>query len=346
MKKSNYKKISIILAMMITFTIICMPSIQVMAATTGTTENGLNYTIENGNVNITGYTGVPTVLVIPSEIDGFPVTSIGYQAFRECNSLTNVKIPDSVTFIDGEAFNRCVNLNSVKIPDSVTNISWGAFWGCSNLTNIKIPEGVTSIGNGAFGSSGLTNVTLAANLTSTGIGVFNNCNSLTNVTITDEVTSVGQALFSGCNSLTSLTIKNSLTSISSDVFNNCISLNNIIVYKNPDDNSTTKTIYVNGVSVTVTFYQAVKVKIKGTERVGETLSARLQEDGIEVNTGAGATYEWYRLSSKDSNNGDCIGYDDTYKLVETDQGKYIKVIAKYNGKTIEDITGNIVKVAK
>lgn len=300
MKKNNYKTISIIVAAMVMLSFICMPSRQVMAATNGTTENGLNYTIENDKVNITGYTGVPTVVVIPSEIDGFPVTSIGYQAFRECNSLTNVTIPDSVTIIDAEAFNRCVNLNSVKIPDSVTEISWGAFWGCSNLTNITIPESVTHIGNGAFGTSGLTSVT----------------------------------------------IKNSLTSIDLAVFDNCISLNNIIIYKNPDDINTTKTIDFNGASVTITLALPVNVKIKGAVRVGETLSARVKEDGIEVNTGAGVTYKWYRLLSKDSNNGDCIGSDETYKLVENDQGKYIKVIVNYNGRTFEDITGNIVKAVK
>lgn len=300
MKKNNYKTISILVAAMVTFLFICMPSTQVMAATTGTTENGLNYTIENDKVNITGYTGVPTVVVIPDEIDGFPVTSIGYQAFRECNSLTNVKIPDSVTIIDAEAFNRCANLTNVTIPDSVTEISWGAFWGCSSLTNITIPESVTHIGNGAFGSSGLTSVT----------------------------------------------IKNSLTVIELAVFDNCVSVNNIIIYKNPDDINTTKTIDFNGSDVTITLALPVNVRIKGAVRVGETLSARVKEDGIEVNTGVGVTYKWYRLSSKDSNNGDCIGYEDTYKLVENDQGKYIKVIVNYNGRTFEDITGNIVKAAK
>lgn len=40
-----------------------------------------------------------TVVEIPSEIDGLPVTSIGTFAFQSCLNLTNVTIPESVTFV-------------------------------------------------------------------------------------------------------------------------------------------------------------------------------------------------------------------------------------------------------
>ena len=52
---------------------------------------------EDGSVTITGYTGDGGDVVIPSVIDGKPVTSIGDYAFEKCTGLTSVTIPDSVT---------------------------------------------------------------------------------------------------------------------------------------------------------------------------------------------------------------------------------------------------------
>ena len=40
-----------------------------------------------------------TLVEIPNEIDGFPVTSIGESAFRGCTSLTSISIPEGVTSI-------------------------------------------------------------------------------------------------------------------------------------------------------------------------------------------------------------------------------------------------------
>ena len=66
-------------------------------------------------------------VVIPSEIAGKPVTSIGGDAFRCCRGLTSVTIPDSVTSIGDRAFSGCTSLTSVTIPNSVTSIGDGAF---------------------------------------------------------------------------------------------------------------------------------------------------------------------------------------------------------------------------
>lgn len=78
------------------------------------------------------------------------VTNIGYEAFDCCVSLTSINIPDSVTNIGNKAFSSCVSLTSINIPDSVTNIGNEAFWGCESLTSINIPNSVTNIGDNAF----------------------------------------------------------------------------------------------------------------------------------------------------------------------------------------------------
>lgn len=65
--------------------------------------------------------GVKYVIITPG------VTTIGYQAFRDCEVLTSVHIPDSVTTIGNYAFAFCRALTSVYIPGSVTTIGKHAF---------------------------------------------------------------------------------------------------------------------------------------------------------------------------------------------------------------------------
>lgn len=61
------------------------------------------------------------VIDIPAEIDGIPVTIIEKYAFSFSNHLTEVAIPESVTYIGEMAFNNCKNLTSITInnPDCI-----------------------------------------------------------------------------------------------------------------------------------------------------------------------------------------------------------------------------------
>ena len=99
------------------------------------------YTIdENDEVCITGYNGYDKDLIIPSEINGMKVTSIGDSAFYWCELLISIKIPNSIKSIGDSAFGQCSSLKSIEIPDSVISIGGGVFSECFSLENVMISE--------------------------------------------------------------------------------------------------------------------------------------------------------------------------------------------------------------
>lgn len=167
------------------------------------TEGDFEYKIGNGKATITKYTGKAAKLTIPATLGGYPVTSIGWGAFKDCTKLTTVTIPDSVTSIGEYAFQGCFVLTSITIPDSVTSIGEFAFRGCNWLTSITIPNSVTSISRYAFeGCTWLTSITIPDSVTSIGESAFQGCSSLSSITIPDSVTFIGTDAFSGCKLLT------------------------------------------------------------------------------------------------------------------------------------------------
>ena len=92
-----------------------------------------HYIIENGKATICSYTGQAQNVVIPREIVGYPVGSIGDNAFQGA-PVTSVLVPDTVTEIGWFAFADCPSLTAVTLPASVTAIGYGAFDSCPTLT--------------------------------------------------------------------------------------------------------------------------------------------------------------------------------------------------------------------
>ena len=196
------------------------------------TYGKLTYEVrDDGTIKITDCDGNASgALTIPDTINGKKVTGIGKNAFEDCNSLTGITIPDSVTSIEYRAFYYCRSLTSITIPDSVTSIGYNAFYECDSLTSITIPNSVTSIGEGAFWKcSSLTSITIPEGVTRIGNVTFEGCSKLTSITIPDSVTSIEYCAFQGCSSLTSITIPNSVTSIGYNAFYGCSSLTNITI---------------------------------------------------------------------------------------------------------------------
>lgn len=76
---------------------------------------------------------------IVSAIIPHSVTDIS-ETFRNCTSLLEVKIPNTITWIGSYTFQGCTELTNIEIPNSVTSISMRAFSGCTKLSSVKMPQ--------------------------------------------------------------------------------------------------------------------------------------------------------------------------------------------------------------
>lgn len=90
-------------------------------------STGLSFSLEENGYALTGIgTCKDTDIIIPKTYNGSPIIAVN-AAFKECNNLTSVTIPDSVLNIGNFAFKDCDWLTSITIPYSVQHIGYGAF---------------------------------------------------------------------------------------------------------------------------------------------------------------------------------------------------------------------------
>lgn len=119
-----------------------------------------DYEIYDGGVIITKYKGSDTEVTIPDEIDGSPVTEIGFYAF-EAMGVSSVTLPETVRVIGEGAFIDCTALVSINLPSGLTTVERGAFAGCTAIPELTVPAGVKEIKRGAFaGCTSLTSLEL------------------------------------------------------------------------------------------------------------------------------------------------------------------------------------------
>ena len=100
-------------------------------------SNQTSVTVQN-NGNFNTYSGdivVPPTVVYNDGI--YTVTSIGYQAFKDCTDLTSVRLPENISYIMNEAFMNCTSLTSITIPSSVVTMYQNIFKGCSSLETVN-----------------------------------------------------------------------------------------------------------------------------------------------------------------------------------------------------------------
>ena len=180
------------------------------------------------------------------------VNRIGKSAFRNCNQLTEIVLPEGLEVIGDTAFYGCTQLKQISLPKSVSqigayaykgcplqgtldlmnikDIGEGAFEGCTGLTSVVLPENLLRIEASLFqGCTGLTVVNIPQCVTTIGTSAFASCSRLQSVAIPDEVERIEDYAFKGCSNMKHLAIGNSVKKIGVEAFGECRRLKSLSI---------------------------------------------------------------------------------------------------------------------
>lgn len=192
---------------------------------------------------VSDYTGPGTELVIPSEYEGLPVTTVKELDISD-SDVERVVLPDSIIEI-GEYAMSSSKVSSVVVSANLEVIGDCAFSDCIYLTEIQLPDGLHTIGGSAFSGAGLTSVTLPstvkqmdmnsfgampnlteATITCAGGRAFKECPALKKVTVIQGAGSmIGDKAFYDCQALESVVFEgDNITNISNEAFYKCEAL--------------------------------------------------------------------------------------------------------------------------
>lgn len=185
-------------------------------------------------------------LIIPSEVirygRAYKVVSIAESAFKNCNKLTAIEIPSSITSIGNDAFSGCTGLQKVIVPDlkkwcaiSFGNKPSNPLYYANHLysdanteiKNLVIPDGVTNIGSYAFIKGLFNTVTIPGSVTQIGNYSFYKCTSLASVKMAKGVGRIRAYAFQGCTALSSITFPEGMTRIGGSAFMDCTALESV-----------------------------------------------------------------------------------------------------------------------
>ena len=154
--------------------------------------------------------------------------SVGESAFADCESLTTVTLPSTLTSIGNSAFEySAISALDLTVCPNITAIPYGMLCGCSALTSFTIPATITSIGNNAFSATGLTSIEVPETVEAYGSSLFSNCSDLSSVVLPDNITAIPVNMFRNCSSLQSFTVPENVVSIEAGGFRGCTSLSEV-----------------------------------------------------------------------------------------------------------------------
>lgn len=134
----------------------------------------------------------------------YKVTCIGEEAFAEAGGwesyyghislVSSVEMPSSIDTIRDKAFRECNNMNTIVLPNSVVYIGEEAFWG-SSLDSIVLPNSLTFIGKSAFSFTELSSIKIPESVSQISPFAFYGCKNLSAVTFHDQLEGIGDYAF-------------------------------------------------------------------------------------------------------------------------------------------------------
>lgn len=208
------------------------------------------YEIQSGEATITGYNKdlLRRKVLIPEEIEGCPVTTIGDRAFYDMPSGIGKEfyIPDNVTTFGKEAFAASAYLDSVRMPQKLTKMGEGVFAACLQMHFLEIPDSLTEIPDYAFTncwgygevnkysaeqSIGRVEQCVGKNVTKIGKYAFAGCWNMGKAwgdgRLPEKLESIGEGAFQYCYKIKSLEIPAGVTVIPDRTFQGCERLESI-----------------------------------------------------------------------------------------------------------------------
>ena len=161
-------------------------------------------------------------VVIPEEVDGFTVTSIGASAYASNRNITSIVVPDSIKEIGENAFKGATKIANFEAI-GVEKIGGGAFYGCTALVTFNAPNAV-ELGNGVFEKcSKLNDVKVGASMIPA--NQFKGCTALTDYDFTG-IETIGDNAFYGCKLLNNVSLSG-VKNIGNSAFRGCTGLTNL-----------------------------------------------------------------------------------------------------------------------
>ena len=175
------------------------------------------------------------------------ITSIGNDAFSDCESLVSAELAEGITSIGDGAFTGCYDLEKINIPNSVTSIGYDAFDSCWTLPSLELPSGLSKLESSAVSFTAFKELTVphGVKVVDSYLAAYND--NLTTVTLEEGVEEIWHRAFWGCEKLNNITIPRSVKKIEEEAFLECTSLKSVTISKNCNvaSNAFPSTVQIN-----------------------------------------------------------------------------------------------------
>lgn len=219
-RKQIKKGISIIISILMLLSIFTTVPFTVGAVTSGDYEYKL---LGDNTICITRYSGSEADVIVPAQIDGYNVSTIGGGSFIPSNIskvFESITIPNGVIRIDESAFIHST-VSKIYISESITDIQPGAFRACS------VAEIVVDSNNLTY----TTENGVLFNKDKTVLVAYCNGNTATSYTVPNGVETIECYALGLSLNLEKIVIPNTVTNIEELAFWNCSNLKEIEMSK-------------------------------------------------------------------------------------------------------------------
>lgn len=189
---------------------------------------------EEGTVSLTECDKEVTSVTVPARVDGYPVTAIDDNAFKDCVLLTEVLFEDPdvemqledkiLSEVGGNSFMNCVSLTAIDLPRTVCVIGWGAFAYCRALRSVRFSPSAYVSGYVFSRCEVLEEVTPISYVVE---GTFSYCAALKRLPVTDDLEEIEDDAFEHCDGLTEIVFPATLTHIGDLAFRGCRGLERV-----------------------------------------------------------------------------------------------------------------------